>query len=318
VVIPTYNRDRVLPRAIRSVLDQTYVNFELIVVDDGSTDDTRTAVAAFSDPRLRAIHAAHAGQAAARNRGVSVARGEWIAFLDDDNEWRAEYLERQLAVGRQTSGVGAVYCLTTVRMQGSADMSSRCYPDWCPTGDVFDDFLAGWWAPISGMIMRRTTLAEVGGFREDLAVFDEYDLMLQVALRTSFGCNPEVLAVREERRVEDARVLDHQSRSLGLLDRRWRRRVISRSGRRAYLRWISMPRRITLRREIAWLYSRQDHERRSCAMSSIRRLTPQLPWSALAMCRAFAVLTLTPRADEQLRKAVRFIRRAARGSAASR
>jgi glycosyltransferase involved in cell wall biosynthesis len=312
VVIPTYNRARVLPRAVRSVLGQTYVDFELIVVDDGSTDDTHAAVAAFSDRRLRAIHAAHAGQAAARNQGVSVARGEWIAFLDDDNEWRADYLERQLAVAERTPGVGVVYCLTEVRLQGSADVSSRGYPEWCPTGDVFDDFLAGWWAPVSGMIMRRATLAEVGGFSEDLAVFDEYDLMMQVALRTSFGCNPEVLVVREERREESAQLLENLSRSIVVLARKWRGRIVRRGGYRVYLRWIWLRRRFVIRQELRWLYSRDHAEARSSALTSLRRLSRQLPWSALGASRTFVVFLLGARADARLRGGVRRLRRAAR------
>ncbi len=98
VIIPTYNRERTILRAVRSVLDQTYGDIELIVVDDGSQDGTADALKAVSDPRLRLIKTeSNMGACAARNLGVAMAQGEWVAFQDSDDFWYPEKLEKQLA-----------------------------------------------------------------------------------------------------------------------------------------------------------------------------------------------------------------------------
>ena len=98
VVIPVYNREGSILRAIDSVRGQTFADFELIVVDDGSTDRTvATIVSGCKEPRLRLLrHATNQGAAAARNTGILNARGEWIAFLDSDDEWAADKLLRQV------------------------------------------------------------------------------------------------------------------------------------------------------------------------------------------------------------------------------
>ena len=108
VIIPTYNRAHLVGRAIRSVLNQTYQDFEIIVVDDGSTDNTEEVVKSFNDPRIRYIrHEKNRGGSAACNTGIRAARGEYIAFQDSDDEWLPEKLEKQMQVFENTpTGVG--------------------------------------------------------------------------------------------------------------------------------------------------------------------------------------------------------------------
>lgn len=101
VVLPTYNRAQTLARSIRSVLNQTYTNIELIVVDDGSTDDTAAIMATFVDPRVRYVPLpSNRGASAARNEGLRLAVGEFIAFQDSDDEWLIDKLEVQMAAAR--------------------------------------------------------------------------------------------------------------------------------------------------------------------------------------------------------------------------
>ena len=109
VIIPTYNRAHVLPRAIESVLKQTYTELELIVVDDASTDDTAAVMTAITDPRVRYVRKEHGGAAAARNRGIAEAKGEFIAFQDSDDVWHSDKLEKQLAYLR-AERADAVFC----------------------------------------------------------------------------------------------------------------------------------------------------------------------------------------------------------------
>jgi glycosyltransferase involved in cell wall biosynthesis len=115
VVVPTHNRANLLPRAIRSVLAQTFEDFELIVVDDASTDETASIVRGLQgrDYRVHYLrHASNQGEAASRNTGIAAAQGEFIAFLDDDDEWLPRKLEEQLAVFSKSSvqSLGMVYC----------------------------------------------------------------------------------------------------------------------------------------------------------------------------------------------------------------
>jgi len=98
VILPTYNRANLVGEAIESVLGQTHRDFQLIVVDDGSTDETPAVLARFADPRLRIIRQDNGGKSAARNRGLDEARGEFIAFLDSDDLWAPTFLESVLAV----------------------------------------------------------------------------------------------------------------------------------------------------------------------------------------------------------------------------
>ncbi|MGB9587486.1 MAG: glycosyltransferase family 2 protein, partial [Armatimonadota bacterium] len=114
VVIPTYNRALLVERAIRSVLGQTYTDFEVIVVDDGSTDDTKRILAdlAHEDPRVRWFHhSENRGAQAARNTGCRAAEGEYIAFLDSDNEWLSNKLHLQMELLKEHGEyIGVVYC----------------------------------------------------------------------------------------------------------------------------------------------------------------------------------------------------------------
>jgi len=111
VILPTYNRAHLVGRAIQSVLNQTYRDFELIVVDDGSADETEEVVKGFNDPRIRYIrHEINKGSAAARNTGIRAARGEYLAFQDSDDEWLPKKLDLQMNIFSKTpKDVGIVY-----------------------------------------------------------------------------------------------------------------------------------------------------------------------------------------------------------------
>lgn len=124
VVIPCYNRAGILGRAIRSALAQTVAPEEIVVVDDGSGDGSADVARSFGE-RVRVIEQANGGAAAARNRGIEAARGEWIAFLDSDDEWHPEKLALQLAAADRFPGTQLVFCDTLVRTETDVVMPSR-------------------------------------------------------------------------------------------------------------------------------------------------------------------------------------------------
>lgn len=111
VILPTYNRAHLLERAIQSVLDQTYPDFEIIVVDDASIDNTVNIIKGIINERIRYIrHEKNKGAAAARNTGIKLAKGKYIAFQDSDDEWLRDKLEKQIKIFETVSPeVGVVY-----------------------------------------------------------------------------------------------------------------------------------------------------------------------------------------------------------------
>lgn len=132
VVIPCYNRAAVLERSVRSVLAQSYAELELIVVDDGSTDQTRQVVEKIEDPRLRYVYQKNAGACAARNHGAALAKGEYIAFHDSDDVWHPDKLEKQMQV-MEEKHPDIVVCKMR---RFNADGSSVLYPKRISEGFV--------------------------------------------------------------------------------------------------------------------------------------------------------------------------------------
>lgn len=193
VVIPTYNRAALLVRALTSVAAQTYGDYEVVVVDDGSTDDTADVVRALQLP-VRYLQQAHAGVSAARNRGVGVARGEWIAFLDSDDEWLPDKLARQVAFVGEQGGVEACQTDEIWVRHGVRVNPGRRHRK--PTGDIFLPSLELCLVSPSTAMLRRATFERLGGFDEGLPACEDYDLWLRLAVDTPVHLIPEPLAIR--------------------------------------------------------------------------------------------------------------------------
>ena len=185
VVLPTWNRADRLPRAIRSVLDQTHSNLELVVVDDGSTDQTPGLVAGLADPRLRYLRLErNRGQAAARNAGIAACRADLIAFQDSDDIWMPEKLARQLAALRTGTELAGVYCdLRRCQADGQVfvirapDLAVGRYFDRRPS--LYQSFGLG----IQTCLLRKAVLVAAGGFRVDMKCFEDLELLLRLARR---------------------------------------------------------------------------------------------------------------------------------------
>lgn len=185
VAIATYNCARFLPEAIRSALAQTHRDIEVLVVDDGSEDDTTAVLAEFAhDPRLRAVRIEHAGHAPAKNHAASLARGEWIAFLDADDVWLPQKLERQLAAAEAHPEAAVVYCRRRVIDEDGRPMVVP--PVELHRGRVLDALLVDNFICFSTAMVRRTAREAAGPFDESLVYPIDYDLWLRLAARHPF------------------------------------------------------------------------------------------------------------------------------------
>lgn len=183
VIIPTYKRPHLVVRAINSVLVQTHRQLEVLVVDDCSQDDTQSAVVAIGDSRVRYLqHNRNKGLPAARNTGIRAAQGEYIAFLDDDDQWRTDKIEKQLQKIRQYD---AVACTAMSSANGCAMRTHR------NTVITLDDLRRGSFAP-SGLLARTSVLRDVM-FDEDIAQGEDWDAFIRIAQRYSIGWVPEPL-----------------------------------------------------------------------------------------------------------------------------
>jgi glycosyltransferase involved in cell wall biosynthesis len=187
VIIPTYNRAEALRCALESALRQTFRNLEIVVVDDNSQDNTRQLVASVQDERVRYIrHDVNKKVSAARNTGILQARGKYIAFLDDDDEWFPEKLERQLQVFQHASpGVGGVYSGALTIERTSQKTLNHITP--IKRGNVFEALLErNWIAPTSSVVLKRECFENAGLFDPAMSFSEDYDLWLRIAREYAF------------------------------------------------------------------------------------------------------------------------------------
>ncbi len=195
VVIPTRDRKDLVTEAVASVLKQTFKDFELIVVDDGSEDGTREQLSArFSEPRLIYLRTENRGVSAARNLGVSSGRGRWIAFLDSDDLWEPLKLERQLGYLAENPDAEACYTGETW-IRGGRFVNPRLVHAK-KSGNVFSDCLPLCIISPSSIIMTRALFEELGGFDESLPACEDYDLWLRLAARRPVHLLDERLIIK--------------------------------------------------------------------------------------------------------------------------
>jgi glycosyltransferase involved in cell wall biosynthesis len=180
VVVPTHNRSGLLALTLRSVLWQRDVDLEVVVVDDGSTDDTAEVVAALGDPRLRRVHhPTPKGVSAARNRGIAEAGGQWVAFVDDDDLWAPDKLARQLQAARDTGRAWAY--AGAVSVDGGLEIVGGVPP---PSPDRVAELLPRFNAVPGGgsnVVVRRDLLRRVGPFDTRLYNTEDWEMWIRLA-----------------------------------------------------------------------------------------------------------------------------------------
>jgi glycosyltransferase involved in cell wall biosynthesis len=227
VIIATHDRPACLLQAIRSVLAQSFTDYELVVAEDGASDGTAEVVESIGAGALRHVRLPHTGRpSVTRNVGLAAAGGTYIAFLDDEDVWRADKLERQVALLEATERVGFVYSdLRFLHTDGTAS-ESVIAPDQIREGLIFDDLLDECAIATSTVLARRSLLDRVGGFNEALETFEAYDLWLRLAwvARAAFIPAPLVLRRRHPAALEERRAiasLEDAIRSLLAADARF-------------------------------------------------------------------------------------------------
>ncbi len=187
VIIPLYNGESYIARSIQSVLDQIYQDFEIVVVDDGSTDGGAEVVRSFNDERIRLVQQENAGVAAARNRGIREAKGQWIAFLDADDEWKPEKLDRQMDCLEKHPDVKWAGCFYEIWKKSRQErvfqgLNPRYYSRENVVQDVF--LLRKNSIPIStiGIIIKKEELEKAGVFDETLKVGEDRELWIRIGV----------------------------------------------------------------------------------------------------------------------------------------
>ncbi|MBI2798837.1 MAG: glycosyltransferase [Gammaproteobacteria bacterium] len=195
IVMPVFNGERYVVAAIESALAQTYTNFEVVIVDDGSQDDSHDKVAPYlSLPNIRYIRKENRGVAAARNTAINSAAGELISFLDQDDVWMPHKLERQVRYLAEHPEVALVHSY-----QGYIDQTGKEITnpkDWIAplSGDCFAELFRRNRIAVLTVLVRKCSLEQVGALNENLSGADDYELWLRLARRFQFGFIPETLA----------------------------------------------------------------------------------------------------------------------------
>jgi glycosyltransferase involved in cell wall biosynthesis len=192
VIIPAYNAMTYLPETVESVLRQTFTEFEVLIIDDGSSDHIVQWVSQVTDPRVKLISQANQGLPGARNTGIAHAQGEYLAFLDADDLWESTKLEKQVRCLDSNPAVGLVHTpMVLVNEQGNSTgrvMASNA------EGDVWQKLLERNVIACPSVMLRRCCFETVGVFDRNLRSLEDWDMWIRIASRYPFAMIKEPLA----------------------------------------------------------------------------------------------------------------------------
>jgi len=187
VIISTYNRGSLLEEALASVMSQTYKDHEIIVADDGSTDDTLTRLERYRD-KVKVLRLVHSGKpSVARNAAIAVATGRFLAFLDSDDTWTPTKLENQTSLLERDSSFVMTYCDATFLGENGEHIGTQSQKERLRAGHVFKDLLLGNFIPLPTVVARRDVVVEVGAFEEWLTIGEDWHLWLKLSARGKVG-----------------------------------------------------------------------------------------------------------------------------------
>ena len=194
VIIPTYNRADLLRKSIESVQNQTYEEWEIIIVDDCSTDGTEQVVKEFGDFRIRYIrNEKNLGAGASRNKGVALARYDYIAFQDSDDVWRCGKLEKQMQYMMNYSEYDMVYCSFLKHYSDGREIIVPNKQIGNRQGNMYTTLLINNVISTQTILIKKESFVLCGGFDEELRAIEDWDLVLRISQKSQVGFVPEVL-----------------------------------------------------------------------------------------------------------------------------
>ncbi len=194
VVIPTFNRAHLILKSINSVLQQTYKNIELIIVDDASSDNTEEVVTNLKDERIRYVkQEKNLGPSVARNKGIELANGKFVAFLDSDDQWYPDKIEKQVnLLMKSDESVGAVFC----GMEFYDFKTNERIGEHLITVDIKENFTKGKYfltPPMVTILAYKNILQEIGGFDDRLKANEDTELAIKICKKYNFALVKEIL-----------------------------------------------------------------------------------------------------------------------------
>lgn len=197
VIIPLYNKDKYIARAVNSVLNQSYTNFELIVIDDGSTDNGANEVQKFKDDRIKLIHQNNQGASAARNRGIDEAKGELVAFLDADDAWKRNFLETIIKLRNKYPYAGAFatayeYKYWNGKVKKAMYNSLSVEFNEGIIDNYFKKCLKDPLICSSSVAIPKNIFLKVGNFDENLSRGEDLDMWFRIALTFPIAFNNDI------------------------------------------------------------------------------------------------------------------------------
>lgn len=181
IIVPLYNKERYVSKSIQSILDQTFKDFEILVINDGSTDESRTIVSKIADERIRIFDKENGGVSSARNKGIELARAEWIFFLDGDDTMRPNCLEVLYELHRQYPAADVCTANYTMLYPGCRALDYCIGKNNYLVENNFRDFWKGKFYMRTGiMIVRKRVFDNVGGFNVNTQVYEDIELFFKI------------------------------------------------------------------------------------------------------------------------------------------
>ena len=198
VIIPTYNRCKFAKEAVESVLQQSFTDFEILVIDDGSTDNTASVIQDIRDRRVKYFYKENNGASSARNWGLTKAKGEYLAFLDSDDLWPDDYLETMVQHLREQPMYGAAYSQIRLLLQDGKTQPFG-YQHRFNSGQITSDFFSGGLCILPSASIFKSQLWKDFWWDEALTnSFDDFDVFLRLSVKTKFLFVPNIYALRRE------------------------------------------------------------------------------------------------------------------------
>jgi len=194
VIIPTHNREKLLAKTLESVLNQTVKADEIIIIDDGSTDDTKALILQYDNDTIKYIYQKNNGVSSARNHGIHLASNEWLCFLDSDDIWELNKLEKQIQFHNENEHI--LFSHTDELWMFNQKIINQKKHQLKPSGFCFEENIPNTLIGASTVMIHKKVLKDVGYFDEQLIACEDYDLWLRILHKYELGLINQKLIIK--------------------------------------------------------------------------------------------------------------------------